>query len=141
MQISLGRNIVMVGVSQMTDEERGSQERANLQAWQCSFLPGLFLLIAVLPAQSQEVPVLNVEPVCRGIAQQASDPSEKGGPDLAFSQCIKSEQAIRQRLVEEWATFAPADKSNCVAAEMAALPSYTDLLTCLQMASDARRMK
>ena len=135
------RNIVMVGMSQMTDEERGSQERVNFQAWQCSFLTGLFLLIAVLPAQSQEVPVLNVEPVCRGIAQQASDPSEKGGPDLAFSQCIKSEQAMRQRLVEEWATFAPADKSNCVAAEMAALPSYTDLLTCLQMASDVRRMK
>jgi hypothetical protein len=103
-----GHNIVMVGMSQMADEER---------------------------------PVLNVEAVCRGIAQQASDPSEKGGPDLAFSQCIKSEQAIRQRLVEEWATFAPADKSNCVAAEMAALPSYTDLLTCLRMARDARRMK
>jgi hypothetical protein len=81
MRISLGRNIVMVGMSQVADEERGSQERVNFQAWQCSFLPGLFLLIAVLPAQSQEVPVLNVEPVCRGIAQQASDPSEKGGPE------------------------------------------------------------
>jgi hypothetical protein len=134
-------HIVMVGMSQMTDEERTGQERVNFHAWQCSFLPGFFLLIAVLPAQSQEVPVLNVDPVCRGIAQQASDPSEKGGPDLPFSQCIKSEQAMRQRLVEEWAKFAPADKSNCVAAEMAALPSYTDLLTCLQMASDARRIK
>ena len=99
----------------MNDEERGSWERVNFHAWQCSFLPGLFLL-TVLPAQSQEVPVLNVEPVCRGIAQQASDPSEKGGPDLAFSQCIKSEQAIRQRLVEEWATFAP--QINRIAAEM-----------------------
>jgi hypothetical protein len=97
----------------MNDEERGSWERVNFHAWQCSFLPGLFLLIAVLPAQSQEVPVLNVEPVCRGIAP---DPSEKGGPDLAFSQCIKSEQAIRQRLVEEWATFAP--QINRIAAEM-----------------------
>ena len=65
-------------------EEHGRERRVNFQAWQCSFLLGLFLLIAVVPAHSQEVPVLNVEPVCRGIAQQASDPSEKGAPDLAF---------------------------------------------------------
>jgi hypothetical protein len=99
-EMSHRAHIVMVGMSQMTDEERSGQERVNFQAWQCSFLPGFFLLIAVLPAQSQQVPVLNVEPVYRGIAQQASDPSEKGGPDLPFSQCIKSAQAMRQRLVE-----------------------------------------
>jgi hypothetical protein len=43
------------------------------------------LSIAVRPAQAQAVPDLNVDPVCRGIAQQAADPSEKGAPDLAFS--------------------------------------------------------
>ena len=43
------------------------------------------LWIAVRPAQSQAVPDLNVDPVCHGIAQQAANPSEKGGPDLAFT--------------------------------------------------------
>jgi hypothetical protein len=43
------------------------------------------LLSAVWPARSQSIPNLNVEPVCRGIAQQAADPSETGGPDLKFA--------------------------------------------------------
>jgi hypothetical protein len=51
----------------------------------------ILLLLAARPAQSQAIPHLNVDPVCRGIAQQAANPSEKGGPDLAFSQCVQSE--------------------------------------------------
>ena len=35
-------------------------------------------------ARADDVPELNVDPVCRGIAQQALTPGEKGGPDLAF---------------------------------------------------------
>jgi hypothetical protein len=75
------------------------------------------LLTAVQPARSQAVPDLNVDPVCRGIAQQAANPSEKGGPDLAFSQCVQSEQTMRQKLVDEWSTFSPSEKSNCIGAQ------------------------
>ncbi len=101
----------------------------------------LFLLSAIWPARSDDVPVLNVEPVCRGIAQQASAPAEKGGPDLAYSQCVRSEQAMRDRLRTEWPTFVPADKANCIGeARTAGLASYTDLATCLEMARDARTL-
>ena len=72
------------------------------------------LWVAVRPAQSQAVPGLNVDPVCHGIAQQAANPSEKGGPDLAFSKCVQSEQAMRQKLVNEWSTFLPTEKTNCI---------------------------
>ena len=61
-------------------------------------IASVFLLTAVWPARADEVPVLNIEPVCHGIAQQASTPSERGGPDLAFAQCVKSEQAVRERM-------------------------------------------
>ncbi len=74
------------------------------------------------------------------IAQQAANPSEKGGPDLAYGQCIASEQAMRQRLVKEWSTFVPSDKQNCVSMERGGQASYTDLLTCLEMARDARKL-
>ena len=97
-------------------------------------------LSAVRPAQSQAVPDLNVDPVCHGIAQQAANPSEKGGPDLAFSQCVQSEQAVRQKLVNEWSTFLPAEKSNCIGAERGGMASYTDLVSCLEMARDARQL-
>jgi hypothetical protein len=54
------------------------------------------LATAAAPARSQEIPNLNVDPVCRGIAQQASTVAEKGSPDVAFS-----EQAMRQKLAGE----------------------------------------
>jgi hypothetical protein len=101
----------------------------------------LILLTTSLPARSDDVPVLNIDPVCRGIAQQAANPGEKGGPDLAFAQCVKSEQSMKQKLVGEWSTFVPAEKTNCVGEETSsALPSYTDLVTCLEMARAARQL-
>jgi hypothetical protein len=76
------------------------------------------LMTTARPARSQAIPDLNVDPVCHGIAQQAPDPSEKGAPDLAFSKCVQSEQAMRQKLVNEWSTFLPAEKSNCIGEQM-----------------------
>jgi hypothetical protein len=98
------------------------------------------LLIANSAAQADDVPELNVDPVCRGIAQQAKDPGERGGPDLAFAQCVKSEQAVRQKLIGEWSTFKPADKATCVGSVNGGYASYTDLITCLEMARDARKL-
>jgi hypothetical protein len=101
----------------------------------------LLTAIAVAPAHAQDVPVLDVEPVCRGIAQQAAGVGERGGPDLGLAQCVKSEEAMRERLVKEWSTFAPSDKANCVGEEKSGpLPSYTDLVSCLEMARDARKL-
>jgi hypothetical protein len=91
-------------------------------------------------ARADDVPELNVDPVCRGIAQQASTPGESGGPDLKFSQCVQSEQLVRQKLVGEWATFMAADKASCIGSEQSALPSYTGLISCLEMARDVRQL-
>jgi hypothetical protein len=99
------------------------------------------LLTAVLVANAQDVPALDVEPVCRGIAQHSAGAGERGGPDLSLAQCVKSEHAIRERLVKEWSTFAPSDKANCVGEETSGtLPSYTDLASCLEMARAARKL-
>lgn len=105
-----------------------------------SLASATILLAASWPAFADDVPNLNVDPVCHGIAQQANGPGERGGPDLAFAQCVKSEQATRQKLVDEWSTFKPAEKANCIGNEKGGFASYTDLLTCLEMARDARKM-
>ena len=47
---------------------------------------------------------------------------------------------MRQKLSEEWSSFVPADKANCIGSEEGGLSSYTDLATCLEMARDARRL-
>jgi len=98
------------------------------------------LWTAVGPARAQAVPNLNVDPVCHGIAQQAANPTEKGDPDLAFAQCVQSEQTMRQKLVNEWSTFLPTEKTNCIGSEMGGMASYTDLVSCLEMARDARQL-
>jgi hypothetical protein len=104
------------------------------------FVSAAMLLVGHWRAVADDVPNLNVDPVCRGIAQQAKDPGEKGGPDLAFSQCVKSENAMREKLSREWSTFGPTDKAHCVGNEKGGYASYTDLITCLEMARDARKM-
>jgi len=91
---------------------------------------------------ADRVPSFNLEPVCRGIAQQgglALEPNQSARQD--FKGCIKSETAVRAKLVKRWSTFKAADKANCIGESSAGgLPSYTDLLTCLQMASDASKL-
>jgi len=102
----------------------------------------VLLMTPVLMAKSDDVPVLNVQQVCRGIAQQAMDPSETGGPDLAMSQCVASEQEVRSELVKAWPAFVSADKQHCTReATMGGEASYTELITCLEMARDVRRMR
>jgi hypothetical protein len=88
------------------------------------------------------VPRFNPEPVCRGIAQQGGldlEPNKSARQD--FKSCIRSEMAIRGKLVRQWSTFKPSDRANCIGeATAGGQSSYTDLLTCLQMARDASKL-
>jgi hypothetical protein len=96
----------------------------------------------VVPASADEVPTLNVDPMCRGIAAHAAAPGETGGPDLSFTQCVNQELRIRNRLTKRWATFSAESRAECVGeATAGGLSSYTDLLTCLQMARDVEQMR
>ena len=91
---------------------------------------------------ADDVPRFNLEPVCHGIAQQGGlDPEPNKSVRQDFEGCIKSEMAIRDQLVEQWSTFKASDRANCIGeATAGGFPSYTDLLTCLQMARDANQM-
>jgi len=101
----------------------------------------VFLLIGILAASADEVPALDLNPICRGIAQGAAGAGERGGPDLSFARCMRSEQAVRRRLVKAWSKYAPGDRQRCVAeTTMGGLPSYTNLLGCLQAAREAHKM-
>ena len=103
-----------------------------------------FTVVTLSPpsrATADDVPVLDVKPVCRGIADQSAEPGERGGPDLAFDQCVQSEQQVRQDLIKEWPTFSADDRGHCVReATMGGEASYTDLITCLEMARDVKEL-
>ncbi len=90
---------------------------------------------------ADSVPVLNVEQVCQGIAQQGGVTFHD--PQIAQEKkdCLDSEQATRQELTKQWSTFSPIDKTACTnESRMGGDSSYTELLTCLEMARDVRKM-
>jgi hypothetical protein len=106
-------------------------------------LPLMLALGAQLAvAHADSVPVLNVEQVCQGIAQQGGVTFHD--PKIAEEKkdCLDSEQVIRNELLKVWSKFNPTDKTHCVnESEMGGESSYTELLTCLEMARDVRDMR
>ena len=98
-------------------------------------------LSAILSARSDEIPTLDVGPVCRGIASQSGD-SLEAGLQSTSEQCVQREQVVREQLKKEWSTFSTADKKHCVTlSKIGGESSYTELVTCLEMARDVRTSK
>jgi len=84
----------------------------------------------------EQVPTLNIEPSCRAVADSNS-PIRRD-----YNSCIQSEQRSREDIQKEWAQFSPKAKSECVSlATTGGVPSYTELLTCLEMERQAAQMK
>jgi len=63
-------------------------------------------------------------------------------PGRNLDTCINSEEATRDQLKKGWSEFPAADRAECVSAsKIGGLPSYVELLTCLQMAWDVERRR
>jgi hypothetical protein len=102
----------------------------------------VLLMMPILPAQSDEFPVLDVQPLCRGIISQGDAPLQAGDQSVTMDQCLQAERVDRETMIKEWPQFSAADRGHCVAeATMGGESSYTDLLTCLEMARDVKMMK
>jgi hypothetical protein len=117
-------------------------------------LPSVLALGAqFLMPVSESVPVLNVEAVCQGIAQQggatfrdSAVARQNASSDPAIAKekknCIDSELEVRDELAKEWSSFTPTDRISCVnESRMGGESSYTELITCLEMARDVRAMR
>ena len=99
---------------------------------------GAQLMIPVVDS----VPTLNVEQVCTGIAQQGGVTFHDSAIGQEKKDCLDSEKAIRDELVKQWSSFNGADKVHCTnESRMGGESSYTELLTCLEMARDVRAMR
>ena len=104
--------------------------------------PALILGAHLLMPVVDSVPVLNVDQVCQGIAQQGGVSFHDADIAEEKKNCLDSEQATRDELSKQWPSFAPADKTACTnESKMGGESSYTELLTCLEMARDVRYMR
>jgi hypothetical protein len=101
-----------------------------------AWLLAILILFTAPPARAfaDGVPKLNVTPSCRAI-------TESPGLDADFNSCLQSENKARDQLEKEWNSFVASDRALCRrTATMGGVPSYTELLTCLEMARDARNL-
>ncbi len=84
---------------------------------------------------ADQIPTFNVEPFCRAVASRTV-------PVGDMEVCLRKEQAARDELTRQWAQFAPADKAHCLQlSTVGGDPTYTELLTCLELQRDARQLK
>jgi hypothetical protein len=102
---------------------------------------GLGILIGLLGAPpagtaraAEQVPQFNVQPSCQAAAERVKS------SDYA-SVCIQDELRARDQIQKSWAQFKPADRTRCLQLSgMGGKPTYTELLTCLELARDVRSL-
>jgi hypothetical protein len=111
-----------------------------MSRWRLFSLFASAALVALISAvHADQYPTLNVAPLCHGITDQSD--LQEGFRDVTFDQCMKAEQEDRQTMIKEWSNFSASDKTHCVAeVTMGGESSYTELITCLEMARDVRLM-
>lgn len=93
-----------------------------------------FLLLPLAMAVSDTLPNFNVEPSCRGGLTNPGD-------NARYEQCLKEEAGAKTTLQAGWSKFPAADRVACADTARLGTPSYVELLTCLQMDADLRKMK
>jgi len=93
----------------------------------------LALALASSPViEVAEVPIYDVAPGCRAAVTVMPG---------SFEACMKDEQTARAQLAATWDRFAGPQRDNCVQTEnTGGSPSYVELLTCIQMAQDAKTL-
>jgi hypothetical protein len=97
------------------------------------------LVIAV----ADKVPALNVEQSCHGAAQVAVPKADGKMPSAAEirESCFAKEQNARDQLSQQWKNFAATHRTSCIRSTSAGgIPSYIELLTCLEIADQAAKL-
>jgi hypothetical protein len=79
-------------------------------------------------ADQDQVPNFDVAKSCRE-AQDIGGDSER----LAYKGCMQDESEARKQLVQNWSRFKVTDRRNCVAQGAFPMPSYVEILTCIEM--------
>ena len=88
---------------------------------------------------ADSVPKFDIARGCRVDSTQAFDLSV--GLNETVKRCVADEQQALAQLQTQWSQYRESDKAQCTGeAKIGGTPSYVDLLTCLQLAQDARQL-
>src|SRR5258708_39032256 len=88
----------------------------------------LSMLVGLQLVSADQVPTLDVGPGCK-----ATDVAE-----MSQTACVDDEKKAREDLLKQWRQFSASDKAMCTDSTKDYDPSYVELLTCLELARDAK---
>lgn len=121
-------------------DECCKEEKVTMTSCSAQLFASAALVLSITAARTDQYPTLNVAPICHGITEQSD--LQEGFRNVTFEECIKAEQEDRDAMIKEWSTFSVAERTHCIAeATMGGESSYTDLITCLEMARDVRLLR
>src|SRR6266478_265326 len=96
---------------------------------------------AALETQGRkEVPTIDIQKTCKVAAGVMVSLMGGTTTEQDINSCLDSEQKARDQIVKDLATYASADKVQCMRTDVY-LPSYVEWLTCLEMGRDVRKME
>jgi hypothetical protein len=95
---------------------------------------GVPVALHLIAASSGGVPTLDVRPSCLAAAKAQITTTDR------MQSCMSDEQNAHDQLVKAWTKFSRADRTTCMSTMTDFEPTYTELLTCLEMASDASKL-
>lgn len=106
--------------------------------------PSAFVLVAHLAtAVADKVPTFNLRPSCAG-ASQVAVPMANGempGFEQIMESCLNKERDARAQLSRRWTSFDLSHRQSCVRSTSGGgIPSYIELLTCLEIADQAEKL-
>jgi hypothetical protein len=94
------------------------------------FVAGSYLILA-----SDQVPKLDTDGSCRAPASASAVVNRNEDT------CRKDEQDARVKLDQQWKQFSAAEQARCISlSKLGGSPSYVELLTCLEMAGEAKKL-
>lgn len=99
-----------------------------------AFLPVIFAASQIVLV-ADAVPKFNVEESCRRAAEVSISLGRSAGD------CKRDEQDAHSKLRHDWVQYSPAQRTGCVRlSSLGNAPSYVELLTCLEMAKQAKEL-
>ena len=100
-------------------------------------IPVFHLSLTLLVVVADGVPNWDMTPSCRSAANAAT----AGTTDERRKACIESEERTREKLAADWSSYPAAERTRCIGSIKWFSPTYTELVTCLEMYGDVRKAR
>src|SRR5215471_12263291 len=99
-------------------------------------VPVFPLSLTLLIAVADGVPNWDVTSSCRTGASSGFAQGENA--DQRTKSCLESENKTREKLAADWSKFPAAQRTRCIGSIKWFNPTYTELITCLDMYDQVR---